>query len=80
MNILGPQLEFFRKKYKDQLDIYFAYATSIDNKKSMTPTDYQNNVNLRNYWRGQFGFDRTDSPKGIVRISCDSIAEYLKGR
>lgn len=80
MNVLGTQLMAFRQKYKDTLDIYFAYATSPENQQHANPKDYQQFVNNRNYWRGQFGFDRADSPKGIVRISCDSIAEHLKGR
>lgn len=80
MNILGPQLAAFRQKYAGVLDIYFAYAVSSENQQQANPADYQKFVNNRNYWRGQFGFDRTDSPKGIVRISCNSITEYLKGR
>ena len=80
MNVLGPQLAYFRKKYKSTLDMYFAYATSTENLQLVGPANYQKIVNDRNYWRGQFGFDRADSPKGIVRIDCNSIAEYLKGR
>ena len=80
MNLLGSQLATFRQKYKDTLDIYFAYATSPENQQLTDPSTYYQFVTQRNYWRGQFGFDRADSPKGIVRISCDSIAEYLKGR
>ncbi len=80
INILGTQLVTFRQKYDGILDIYFAYANSPENQQQVTPEDYQKIVNNRNYWRGQFGFDRTDSPKGIVRLSCDSITNYLKGR
>ena len=80
MNILGPRVTAFRQKYAGLLDIYFAYAASPDNGKQTNPHDYSKIVNDRNYWRGQFGFDRTDTPKGIVRISCESITEYLKGR
>lgn len=80
MNILGSQLTLFRQKYAGVLDIYFAYATSPENQQQASHADYQQFVTMRNYWRGQFGFDRVDSPKGIVRISCDSISEYLKGR
>lgn len=80
MNVLGNKLNDFRKKYNGILDIYFAYATSPENQKQVNAVDYQQIVNKRNYWRGQFGFDRTDSPKGIVSLSCDSLTEYLKGR
>ena len=80
MNVLAPQIADFRKKYAGTLDMYFAYATSTENQQLFRSIDYQQIVNKRNYWRGQFGFDRADSPKGIVRIDCDSIAEFLKGR
>lgn len=30
-------------------------------------------INYRNYWRGQFGFDRQDIPKGMIKISKDEI-------
>ncbi len=80
MIVLNPQIDAFRKKYNGILDIYFAYAVSTENEQCFNKADYQKIVTMRNYWRGQFGFDRADSPKGIVRISCDSIEEYLKGR
>ena len=80
MNVVGPLVNDFRTRYAGTLDMYFAYAASVENLQLLGPVNYQQIVNQRNYWRGQFGFDRTDSPKGIVRISCDSIAEYLKGR
>lgn len=80
MNVLGKQTQLFREKYKNELDIYFAYATSPENQQLAAPAEYGQFINNRNYWRGQFGFDRVDSPKGIVRISCDSLAMYLKGR
>ncbi len=31
--------------------------------------NYLKFVNKRNYWRGQFGFDRYDIPKGIIKIN-----------
>lgn len=80
MNVLGKQLTAFRQKYAGILDVYFAYAASPENQKQVGVADFQQIVNNRNYWRGQFGFDRVDCPKGIVSISCDSIIEYLKGR
>ena len=80
MNILSPQINDFRQRYSSTLDMYFAYATSPENLQLLGPVNYQQIVNGRNYWRGQFGFDRADLPKGIVRITCDSIAEFLKGR
>ena len=74
--------ELFTKRYTDAkkwLDIYFAYATSPENQRVLSPGDYQQVVNKRNYWRGQFGFDRADTPKGIVKIDCQSLSDYIKG-
>ena len=69
-----------REKYAGVLDIYFGYAISPENKCAYSPQDYLQIVNMRNYWRGQFGFDREDRPKGIIRLNCKSIAEQLDGR
>ena len=33
----------------------------------------QDLINFRNYWRGQFGFDRQDIPKGMIKISKEEI-------
>lgn len=35
-----------------------------------------NDINIRNYWRGQFGFDRNDKPKGIIILTWQ---EFIKG-
>lgn len=35
-------------------------------------------INHRNYWKGQFGFDREDNPKGIVKISNDDLESLVK--
>ena len=80
MNDIAPLLDAFRQKYNGILDIYFGYAASPENQKVVSPADYNQIVNGRNYWRGQFGFDREDNPKGIIRIDCTSIEEKLNGR
>lgn len=35
-------------------------------------------VNHRNYWKGQFGFDREDRPKGIVKLSNENLENFIK--
>lgn len=80
MNSLYPCIDVFRRKYTGVLDIYFAYAVCQENEQKLKPADYQNIINNRNYWRGQFGFDRLDNPKGIIRIDCKSISERLNRR
>ena len=30
-------------------------------------------INHRNYWRGQFGFDRQDLPKGMIRFNKEEL-------
>ena len=47
-----PQL----RKTHPHLDMYAAYAVSETNRKKLSPADYNNVINHRNYWRGQFGF------------------------
>lgn len=32
-------------------------------------------VNRRNYWKGQYGFDREDNPKGIVVLNAAEIVK-----
>ena len=70
----------FRQKYSHTLDLYFAPAVCPESKRLLSPADYNDVVNTRNYWRGQFGYDREDRPKGIIRVSCESIEEYLRRR
>ena len=76
---LQPLWQSFRQKYSGVLDIYFWYAKSPENERLLNPADYNQIINQRNYWRGQFGFDREDRPKGIIRIDCKSIEEKLMG-
>ena len=78
-NRLFPIYDSIRQKYYPWLDIYFAYAASPENQKVLSPKDYQTVINQRNYWRGQFGFDRSDNPKGVVKIDCQSLLDYIKG-
>ena len=78
-SVIFPIWNSLRQKYSKWLDIYFAYATSPENQRVLSPNDYQQVVNKRNYWRGQFGFDRADNPKGIVKIDCQSLLDYIKG-
>lgn len=77
---LKPQIPLLRQKYLPNLDTYYMCAASPENQKILLPAVYNKLVNDRNYWRGQFGFDRCDHPKGIVRLSCDSLFEYLNRR
>lgn len=67
MIILGPQINVLRASFRE-LDIYFALAISSENQKQLSQDDFFIAANLRNYWKGQFGFDRADTPKGIVRL------------
>ena len=78
--ILKPIMNDLRSKYRADLDIYFAVAVSDDTERVLSHTDFTSVVNMRNYWRGQFCFDREDNPKGIIRISCDSIKNHIDRR
>ena len=52
-------------------------------KQGLTLSKQQNNclklVNNRNYWRGQFGFDREDNPKGMIKISKEYLSLVKEG-
>ena len=77
---LQPHITMLRQKYAQHLDTYYVCAASPENQKFLHPDVFHKVVNDRNYWRGQFGFDRSDNPKGIVRLSCNSLLEYLNRR
>ncbi len=36
-------------------------------------------INNRNYWRGQFGFDREDNPKGMIKMSKEYLGLVKEG-
>ncbi len=62
----------------DDVDCYFSVAVMDENQLSLSPRDCGEVVNQRNYWRGQFGFDRDDKPKGIVSLSCNSLLTAIQ--
>lgn len=61
------------------LDAYFSCAVNQNSLSQLSPPDINTITNKRNYWKGQFGFDRSDTPKGIIVIKCDKIKEFLNG-
>lgn len=63
-----------------QLDMYIACAVNEKTKQSLSFKDYYAVVNQRNYWRGQFGFDRQDNPKGIIKLDCTSFKKYFSDK
>ena len=70
-------IQHLKTLYNPFLDIYYAVAVCDENESMINPTLYGDIINKRNYWRGQFGFDRADLPKGIVLISGSSVQEYI---
>lgn len=48
---------------------------SCDAYRAIINNDHANSedINNRNYWRGQFGFDRNDKPKGIIVLPWSEI-------
>lgn len=73
---IRPVWDQLRSQYP-HLDMYVACAANEKAKSLLSPGDYNQVVNNRNYWRGQFGFDRQDNPKGIIRLDCDSVRKYI---
>ena len=58
-SVIFPIWNSFRQKYSKWLDIYFAYATSPENQRVLSPNDYQQVVNKRNICKkihDHFGF------------------------
>lgn len=74
---IGPSWDNISKI--DKIDAYYTLAICEDTKNKISPQEYQFFVNRRNYWKGQFGFNREDIPKGIIIIAWDKIAEFLEG-
>lgn len=63
----------------NNIDAYCALAVQEKYRSRLSPVDFNTAINQRNYWRGQFGFDRADRPKGIMVLSSVEIDKYLKG-
>jgi len=61
------------------IDPYCEVALNDHTKKHLNEQTYYYFVNQRNYWRGQFGFDRVDNPKGIIKITIQDIEKYFQG-
>lgn len=63
------------EKLKAQCKVYKcdAYMCFLNNENANW-----NDINARNYWRGQFGFDRQDKPKGIVKINGKELIREIE--
>lgn len=61
------------------MDIYYSFAATQTNETILGSNYNSLAVNQRNYWRGQFGFDRKDTPKGIARLNWDDVKLHLIG-
>jgi len=72
-------LTALKQKYIGNLDIYIALAVNEESRKALSDTDFGKCTNKRNYWRGQFGFDREDNPKGIIVLTEESLRDFTVG-
>lgn len=59
----------------NDIDAYFTLAICEESEKYVRPDEYNKFVNHRNYWRGQFGFDRNNFPKGVIVLKCNQKVE-----
>lgn len=66
-------------KLINELDLYPALALCEDTESKMEAQAYYQQINTRNYWRGQFGFDRNDTPKGIIVINEEELMKIRGG-
>ena len=55
------------------VDAYISLAVCEESKKYFSEQEYCTFVNNRNYWRGQFGFDRSDNPKGFLVLKNNDL-------
>lgn len=62
------------------IDFYISHSISDKNRGHFSVGDFATITNQRNYWRGQFGFDRDDQPKGIIRLNTQTLGEYIERR
>ena len=63
----------------NRIDAYMTLAICDESKKALEESQYWEFVNNRNYWRGQFGFDRNDLPKGIIVLKCEQQSTANQG-
>lgn len=61
------------------IDSYCEAIVNKDSESKLSQMDFNFINNRRNYWRGQFGFDRTDKPKGIIVLKESNIIDYFNG-
>ena len=61
------------------LDVYPAVAICDDTMKKLSPQDYGEQINNRNYWKGQFGYSRDDIPKGIIVLNETALKSFVGG-
>ena len=47
--------------------------------KKLSPQDYGEQINNRNYWKGQFGYSRDDIPKGIIVLKETALKSFVGG-
>lgn len=72
--------EWNRLRAVTNIDAYAAIAVNSESKAKLSQQDFMQVTNQRNYWRGQFGFDRADSPKGLLVVSGSEWENFIKGR
>ena len=59
---------------QNHCDVYMAFSPN----PLLPPKLIGEFTNKRNYWRGQFGFDREDNPKGMIKIKKQSLILFSK--
>lgn len=74
----NPSFEYLRRKYLGQLDMYLALAVNDETKARVDGCTLNIHVNRRNYWKGQFGFDRQDKPKGFIVFNSSVMQDFIK--
>lgn len=74
----SPVVHALRTRYSGKLDFYLALSINSDTKSKLDEVNFNKAVNRRNYWKGQFGFDRQDQPKGIIVLGDSVVKAIIK--
>ena len=78
-SFINIQSEWATLRKQANLDPYIAVAVCPDTQSKVDSRVYMDVINKRNYWRGQFGYDRNDVPKGIISIKEEELENLIKG-
>ncbi|WP_138495927.1 DUF6932 family protein [Paenibacillus pinistramenti] len=64
---------------KFNCDSYLCYSFEHWNSEQLAAISQRNLKIMQTYWMGQFGFDRSRNPKGMVQIEQQELQAFITG-